>query len=63
MHQIELVSLLHSQIVWGGGAYSWTSFLEEAGHSIIRSNRRRNLNFRLDIWVTISFLNNYLPTI
>ena len=27
--------LNHSQIVWGGSAYSWTSFLEEGGHSII----------------------------
>ena len=30
-----LISVLHSQIVWGGSAYNWTSFPEEDGHSII----------------------------
>ena len=24
-----LISILHSQIVWGGGVYGWTSFLEK----------------------------------
>ena len=30
-----LISVLHSQIVWGGTVLSWTSYDEECGHSII----------------------------
>ena len=37
-----LISVLHSQIVWGGSAYNWTSFLKvidvELGIEISDSN-------------------------
>ena len=36
-----LISVLHSQIVWGGSSYSWTSFFEFRKYQA------------LDIWITI----------
>ena len=48
-----LISVLHSQIVWGGCACSWTSFLEEGGHSVIQKIARlKKINVKF--WIEIS---------
>ena len=48
-----LISVLHSQIVWGGSAYSWTSFLDEVGHSIIYKMPRFKV-IGAEFWIEIS---------
>ena len=48
-----LISVLHSQIVWRWTAYSWTSFLEEVGHSII-SKIPRFKAIDVEFWIEIN---------
>ena len=48
-----LTSVLHSQIVCGGSPYSWTSFLEEVGHSIIYEMPRFKVT-NAEFWIEFS---------
>ena len=48
-----LISVLHSEIVWGGSAYSWTSFLKEVEHSIIYKVPRFKV-IDAEFWIEIS---------
>ena len=48
-----LISVLHSQVVRGGSAYSWTSFFEEVGHSIISKMPRFKV-IDAEFWIEIS---------
>ena len=53
IYQIDLlISVFHSQIAWGGSAYSWTSFLEEVGNSFFKKMPRFkviDVEFRIEI--------------
>ena len=48
-----LISVLHSQIVWGESAYSWTSFLQKVWHSIIYKMPRFKV-IGAESWIEIS---------
>ena len=48
-----LISVVHSQIVWVGSAYSWTYFLEEVGHWIIWKIPRLKV-IGTEFWIEIS---------